>query len=621
MKVKARTGTLRRNRGEIGSIMEYFNVNIYDTSLLPNKLLSPLSKSGLKHYYYLLDSVWGSKESLHYKVLIVPRHKSNQLVSGYMVVNDGTWIIDEFYFTGKVEQVTYKAKVEMGRSGNARFRPKHIDVSMLFSFVGNKIEAKYDAIFNYKYITLADVNEKQESSWKKSKFDLTESYNLSTDSASAISDTLYMQSVRPIPLSQEEQNLYGDFKLRSDTIKNGNAKKKSKGSIFLGALGDAMISNYTINLADLGSVICSPLINPLLFGYSRSNGYSYVQKFKYNYLFHSQKLLRIVPRFGYNFTHKEFYWRADISFVYWPERIGQINLRIGNGNRIYSSDVVDEIKNMSDTVLNFNKLNLDYFKDNYVILTHKLEISNGLSVEAGFSYHRRTLVDKSNINNPLLHEQLSGKFRDTYVSFAPRIRVEWTPKMYYYMNGKRKMNLYSRYPTFSIDWERGIKGVFSSVGHYERLELDMQQDFKLGAMRNFFYRLGCGAFTNQKDLYFVDFVNFTRNNLPEGWNDEIGGTFQLLDRHWYNSSDKYVRGHVTYETPFLLFSHLRKYTNIIQNERLYGGVLYVPNLLTPYVEIGYGVGTHIFDFGFFSSFLEGKFETVGCKFTFELFNR
>lgn len=617
LKVKALTGTMRRNRGEIGNIMEYFNMNVYSSSLLPDKLLSPLSKSGMKRYYYLLDSILGDGDSLRYKILIVPRNKSNQLISGYMIVNHASWTIDELYFTGKVEQVTFRAKVEMGKSGNSMYLPKRFDVNMLFSFVGNKIEAGYEAEFNYKSVSLSNVRKK--STWKKNKYDLSESFTLSTDSTSVISDTVYMKKIRPYPLTEEESKLYQDFKLRKDTVRRLH-RKKSNGAVFFGELGDALISNYTINLAELGSVKCSPLINPLLFGYSHSNGYSYVQKFKYNLLLPSQKLLRIVPRFGYNFSHKEFHWRTDIDFVYWPQRIGQISLRMGNGNRIYSSDVLDDIKNLPDTALNFDKMKLDYFKDDYLILTHKMEVFNGFSVEAGISYHRRTLVDKSNLYNPQLQEHLSGKLRDLYISFAPRIRLEWTSKLYYYMNGKRKMNLYSHYPTFSIDWERGIKGVLGSTGRYERWEFDMQQEFKLGGMRSLFYRAGCGAFTDQGDMYFVDFINFARNNLPMGWNDEIGGAFQLLDRRWYNSSNKYIRGHVTYETPFLIFHHIRKYTSIIQNERLYANALYVPHLL-PYIELGYGVGTHIFDVGFFVSSVNGKFDTVGCKFTFELFNR
>ena len=56
------------------------------------------------------------------------------------------------------------------------------------------------------------------------------------------------------------------------------------------------------------------------------------------------------------------------------------------------------------------------------------------------------------------------------------------------------------------------------------------------------------------------------------------------------------------------------------NERLYFGILKVPHL-NPYVEAGYGIGTHIFDFGFFTGFANGKYREMGVKFTFELFNR
>ena len=35
--------------------------------------------------------------------------------------------------------------------------------------------------------------------------------------------------------------------------------------------------------------------------------------------------------------------------------------------------------------------------------------------------------------------------------------------MYYYMNGRRKMNVGSSMPTFMLDYERGIKGVFKST--------------------------------------------------------------------------------------------------------------------------------------------------------------
>ena len=122
------------------------------------------------------------------------------------------------------------------------------------------------------------------------------------------------------------------------------------------------------------------------------------------------------------------------------------------------------------------------------------------------------------------------------------------------------------------------------------------------------------------EFYFVDFANFSRHNLPVGWNDEIGGVFQVLDGRWYNSSRRYVRGHFTYEAPFLILKHLMKYTRYVQNERIYVSALAMPHL-QPYLEVGYGIGTHIFDVGVFVSSENWKFGGIGCKFTFELFNR
>ena len=76
---------------------------------------------------------------------------------------------------------------------------------------------------------------------------------------------------------------------------------------------------------------------------------------------------------------------------------------------------------------------------------------------------------------------------------------------------------------------------------------------------------------------------------------------------------------MTYESPFILLRPFNKWLGMIQQERLYGGILFMPHL-NPYIELGYGLGTHIFDVGLFVSSINGKYDSVGFKFTFELFN-
>lgn len=115
--------------------------------------------------------------------------------------------------------------------------------------------------------------------------------------------------------------------------------------------------------------------------YSHSRGVSYRQRFKYNRLFNTGRLLRIVPQVGYNFTKKELYVKGDLEFQYWPEKLGEIEINVGNGNRIYSSVVLDKLNALQDTTLNFHDMELDYFKDIYLNVFHNLEPVNGLMIK------------------------------------------------------------------------------------------------------------------------------------------------------------------------------------------------------------------------------------------------
>lgn len=620
-KVKAGTGTVGAY-GFQGSMLEYFHVNIYSSTLLYDRLLSPLAPNGQKYYRYRIDSIMGDADNVHYKIRFIPKSKSDQLVAGYMIVSGNVWSVREIRFSGRSELLLFENLIKMGDVGeDNEFLPVRYEFNVTFKFVGNVVDGSYTAALNYNSIQLEERHKHQRK--EKRNYDLSESFTLKCDTNSFRTDNLYFETYRPIELTKRERRLYEDFAARKDTVTH-RTNQRSKGQVFWGEVGDLLLSDYNLKLSSIGSVRFSPLINPLLFSYSGGNGLSYRQEFKYNRLFASDKLLRIVPKMGYNFTRKEFYWSINADFDYWPQKRGAVHLNFGNGNRIYSSDVLDELKAMPDSVFDFDLIHLDYFRDLFFNFRHSIEIVNGLELSVGVSAHRRTAVEMSKFVtlDPSLTPppDFMKKFKNTYISFAPRVRVEWTPGLYYYMNGKRKMNLRSAYPTISADWERGLKGVFHSTGQYERIEFDLQHKVPLGVMRNIYYRFGFGAFTNQEELYFVDFANFSRSNLPVGWNDDIGGVFQLLDGRWYNSSHQYLRGHFTYEAPFLFLKHLLKYTRYVQNERLYASVLVVPHL-HPYLEVGYGIGTHIFDFGVFVGSENWKYTQIGCKFTFELFNR
>ncbi len=617
-KVRAVSSTFLSNKGQVFDVLDYMKFNIYAPSVMGNKVLSPLNEKSSAHYYYLLDSIISKPDDNWYKIQIIPRYHSTQLLEGYLWIASKDWTIRQMDVKGKYGLITFRLLMQMGETSDTKYLPTQLSLNLVFKFLRNHLEMQYTGWMKYKEIELRKPGEyllrKEEV---KKNYNLSESYTLTCDTSGLVSARDSFDRIRPIPLNAYEDSLYrmADERHRqkraADTLKAGMTKRK-KNLVFLGQLGDALISSYDIDISKFGTVNCSPLINPLLVSYSHRNGISYRQVFKYNKLFHDGRLLRIAPQIGYNFTKKEFYVKADMEYVYNPRRHGAFELHVGNGNRIYSSVVLDQLAEIPDSAFSFDGLELDYFKDIYIDFSHNIEIVNGLNLWTGVAVHWR--YTKST-------PEVEARVRSRYNSFAPRIRVQWTPGMYYYMNGHRKINVGSYFPTFTVDYERGIR-FLSNSGEYERIEFSAEQMIRLRNVRTISYRIGAGFFTNhnRSDMYFVDYVNFANRNLPQGWNDDIGGTFQLLDSRWYNASTHYINGNLTYEAPFVLLYPVTRLLSFIQKERIYAGVLFVPHL-NPYIELGYGFGTHLFDAGIFVGNEKGKFTSVGCKFTFELFNK
>ncbi len=616
-KVRSMATTFPGGESRFFDILDFLKFNLYAPSIMENKVLSPFNEQSSIHYYYLLDSIDYQKDGAIYKLNIIPRYQSTQLLEGSCWISSNDWTIRYMEFSGKYDLIRFHVTMYMGNTEETKYLPRMLNLDVIFNFLRNNLEMNYTGWFKYTDIQFRDKNENPEK-WllkEKKHYNLSNSYTLTCDTTRLMHNRDSFARIRPLPLTDAEDSLYRAYDERrkigpEDTLKAEPTKFK-KNLVMLGQMGDALIRSYNLDMNKVGNISCSPLINPLLISYSHRNGISYRQEFKYNKLFHSGKLLRLVPQIGYNFTKKEFYAKLDGEYVYNPKKHGAIYLSVGNGNRIYSSVVLDQLQALPDSAFSFDGLQLDYFKDVYLNVSHNIEIVNGLTVWTGIAMHWRHAVHGT--------EEVAKRVQLKYNSFAPRLRIEWTPGMYYYMNGNRKVNIGSRFPTFVIDYEQGIK-VLDYSNKYERLEVSAEQKIQIRDLNTLAYHIGGGFFTNQDEMYFVDYVNFANRNLPQGWNDDIGGTFQMLDSRWYNASRHYFRGNMTYETPFLLLYPVSRLLSFIQKERIYAGILFMPHL-NPYFELGYGVGTHIFDFGIFIGNETGKFTSVGCKFTFELFNR
>ncbi len=475
-KVRAMATTFPGGESRFFDILDFLKFNPYAPSTMEDRILSPLNEQSSVHYHYLLDSIDYRREGIVYKLRIIPRYRSTQLLEGSCWISSNDWTIRYLDFKGKYDLIRFHITMYMGETEKTKYLPRMLNLDVIFNFLRNNLEMNYTGWMDYTGIQFREKDEDPEKwlSKDQKKYNLSKSFTLTCDTTQLMHNLDSFARIRPLPLTDAEDSLYRSYQERrqigpEDTLKVEPTKFK-KNLVLLGQMGDALISSYDIDMSKVGNISCSPLINPLLISYSHRNGISYRQEFKYNKLFHSGKLLRLVPQIGYNFTKKEFYAKLDGEYVYNPKKHGAIYLSAGNGNRIYSSIVLDQLNALPDSAFSFDGLELDYFKDVYLNVSHNIEIINGLTLWTGIAMHWRHAVHGT--------PEVAERVRLRYNSFAPRLRIEWTPAMYYYMNGNRKINVGSRFPTFVIDYERGIR-VLDYSNQYERFEFSAEQKIRV----------------------------------------------------------------------------------------------------------------------------------------------
>ena len=566
------SGTIRRNRKAMPTLLDYMTPNIYDIDLYDGHMLSPFNKTNRRYYHYTQKILNDSTARLDFR----PKIYNTQLLNGYAIVDTQTGRIIRTLMNGEFDMLTFRTEISQGEDGGRSLMPVRCTTAATFRFVGNRISVLFDANYNCKP-TLPD-------------------------SISRITSRELMDAVRPNPLSEADKQIYEAYdKSRSkDTIVQDSTPKKQRlwKKIFWDTIGDNLVTPLKAESED-AYFSMSPIINPLYLSYSHRRGVRYKMRFRSRYTFSAHRYLSLNPTFGYNFKEHQFYFTAPLRMTYNPKRNGYAEVEFGNGNRISNSSVMDVINKAHQDTINFDDTNMDRFKDQHFSLKNNIMLFDWFDIETGFIYHRRSAVNKGLMRQYNMPTE--------YRSFAPMIGFKFLPWL-------------NRGPLLAIDYERGIKGVNKSDLEYELWEFDAQWKKKIPGLRLLNLRAGCGIYTNKKDNLFVDFANFRDENLPKGWDDDWSGNFQLLRSRVYNESDYYLRGNISYESPMLVATWIPYLGKYIEKERFYLSSVLLDHS-RPYYELGYGFTNRYISIGAFASFRNTHFERVGVEFEFELFRR
>jgi len=596
--IKAINGTKLNAEDIQERVMQFLNVNVYNPTIFNDRILFPTVKNPFKYYRFeYVNSIDTLEKTIH-EIKIIPKIQSQKLISGSFYIIDGIWTIFQFDIEGKWEFSKFRVQTEFGLPKKNFLLPQKTAITFHLNLLGNETINYYFSQFEYHSVQFYSSEKEQ----KSANYDLSDYFNIRTDSVPIIKDSLFWEANRPIPLSSYEESLIND----SDSI---GVKEQQFWNF-----SRALVLPKKIKYDDTHFGY-SGLLNPLKLAYSKMDGILYWQQFKLEKYYKSGKELKFNPNLGILFQKKEVYFSTPVHWLFAPEKMGEVYFSFENKNQSYSSKIINIINEQTPRNIDFDDFDLEYYKHYHTDLNGKYEFLNGLLLQGGVDFDWYIPVKKKNVN-PASNE-IVDIFQNQYRAFTPIFGFKWTPQQYYRINGKKKEYIGSRFPTFSGEFARGINGVFKSNSYYERIEIDLQQKISVGLMRSFHYYAGAGWFTNTESVYFADFKNFRKRNIPQSWDDPIGGTFHLLRGDWYNASNSYVQAHFMYESPFALLRLFKGISKDILKERIYASQLYIP-ALPCYTEVGYGIGNFFFNAGAFVSLKQGQYESIGVKFEFEL---
>lgn len=535
-------------------------------------------------------------------ISFIPLRKHHTMLSGHLIADS---LLDEvigFHAQGRIDMATIESHILFKNDSIVQQPLPAINYTKIhYKYGGTLATNSFTTVYKYNNI------ESKESILKKENHKL----NLSATYETLNMDEADFDTIRPILLSTVVDSI-----LYTPEI---SEQKKSHKKYALFTFSEHMVEGGRFGDDNNRLKLYGPL-DPATFGYDQINGFSLNERVRWNINFKDQSTLNISGQLGYAFKIKELRYKTSIDWTFLPKIRQGISVSFERSNSGFSSKYIETInqalKQKKDTI-NFYDLGIDYFQLYELRMEHHTELKTGLNLFSGIQYNYREPVKHGKMAVSAEHRQELAE--QHFSDFAPFIRLEWTPRQYYYYEGRKKIYIDSHTPTFILEASKAIPNVWGANSDYAKIELDVTQNLRVGQKRHISYRVGSGAFFNQKGEYFINYHYFTRRFYPANWIDNrVGGIFQLLDEYWFSSSPNYLRGHIMYETPYgIVHRALHPLSKYVIKERGYINLLGTEGK-SFYSEYGYGITNNYINVGLFVGFKGFDFYKFGVKLRIEL---
>ncbi|RYG05754.1 MAG: carboxypeptidase-like regulatory domain-containing protein [Chitinophagaceae bacterium] len=535
--------------------------------------LSPISFSGLIGYRFKTVSIRKVGERKIFTIRITPVKLGNALVEGEVEVLDSAWVLLRTHFEfPKFHMPEYD----------------YFSVDQQYEYVDNKAWLVTRQEFAYAAKAgKSRMNGRTIAQYSKYRIAPQFAPKHFGNEVSATSqqayerDTSFWSQVRTEPLTEKEVRFIR-YKDSVFTAHNSREYLDSVDKVFnrvtwkkILLLGQGMYRRdleRTIYLGPLAS-----MYEPFNFGGGRIgvNG-NYTKTYK------SRKNIVLWANLNYGIRNKDLKGNIWLTRMYNPFNRGYYAIDIGREfSPIFEGDAwINQLRRSN------------VFEHNQFKISHGVELKNGLFLinELQFGMRRSVENYKTNsrwdsLTDGILVNNQAVAFPG-YNAFYNSITLRYTPAQQYIREPREKVILGSVWPTFYVNWRKGLPGVFKSVVNFDYLEFGAEQQLKLGLAGISRYKISSGSFYNTKDLRLVDY-KWMRQGDPILFSNPTN-TFQLLDST-FPAFRRFYEAHYLHHFNGAILNKIPLFKKFNLMEVAGGGILYLPERNLRYIEGFVGV--------------------------------
>ena len=585
------------------------NVQI-GTSLNPRGFISPIAENARNFYKYKFEGAFFEDGKMISRILVTPKRKYEPLFSGYINIVEHEWRIHslklqltkasqmEFLDTLTLEQIYVPYSDSLWVLHNQVIYPsvKILGIDMHGSFVN--VYSKFDP----------------NPDFKRNYFDNT--ILKYTDSSNRKTETFWDET-RPMKLLDEEIK---------DYRKKDSLEQVSKNPTYLDSIDRVRNKFSVMGMLLTGESISKekkrvtyyfrPLTEQVSFniveGLVMNASGTYTKRLDSVV---GRRTLRITPTIRYGFSNHHFNAWLSATYAFGKKYVSSVN--ISGGKRVFQFNNASPIGTRSNTLATlFGRNNLlKLYEAWYLRGSFTKGIGEGLTWSMGFDYQDRmpleNTTDYSFVKKdgkqftPNYPSELVSSNITRHQAFTLNFGLTWQPGAKYIELPGQKINIGSKWPTFSIGYTRVFDEIVGSDVDYTKWRFSITDIWRLKMIGILNYRLGMGGFIEKNIVEVPDYQHFNGNisTLATAYLN----SFQILPIYEFSNTSKfYALAHVEHHFNGFLTNKIPGFRKL--NWYLVSGVNAFHHGNTDYTEVFVGLENILksFRIDYYWSFKDGK---------------